>query len=910
MVIAHTNTSILGRLKVAWPDLGYDAGAGLETAIHSAVGKISDHQNSRFFEYTSVADSTLTAIDHNFGVALDELDVWIYTGAHPNLTRVADPASAGWTIVATTGSEKTSIDVTTPGSGGPHTFAVVILNGSNPENVGDLDDVDTTTTPPEDGQALVWDATGQEFIPGASGDASFKVQGVTDPNAVIKGGYIILPDGRELASYDGAGTTSGDYGGDLTINLDTVLGSNPVDATAYYLYIDLDTLGSAQVLTDNGRSLYSIQEANFALLTDIPETTLNSRYIPIGFIRSADTGTVWSGTGAALGTLAFRRHDNSPVAVVPTIYERSLATVGAIGTGSQIAAGHHLQTDSFNFTPADDLAFYNLRTNGNDDSGETSCSSGAAACNLTDVGTPTYNGVNMFGTTEALELDGSTDALTSTDTFFNGGDIDYTFATWVKLDDWSPVTGGYIFSVGDQDDDFIFLFVGTDGGLLARWYNSGSLVLTIAPPTTNPIDGSWHHVAMTWEAATNIGSLYIDGELAQSAIASGDIGASTTNRFTIGAVRNSGDTGFAEWMPAGDISNFVAARELLDANDIRKLYSYRVDHNKNVSPENQIWLGQWQSADGFLDAPAPIAERITDVGANSVWWDLTPFSADKLQISMQSTQLSPKIVSIGSYDSGLQSTKTLFGDPTPSNIAHGLACIPAYETWYEGQNVASMYNNRDDLCDVDSTNIRCDVTGLTIGGSNRFRVKASCADGAAAIDIASAGAQGIADIDQRVFIHYTTTGDTLTNSAYTNLNYDTKVIDQGCSGDCVTTGSIWKFTAPRDGFYHVKAALNLSGTTDWAQGEVLYLGWKLNAASASDTATEVFQRGQPNPDAGSSPNWFASSMGSTTVKLSANDTVSIHIFQNSGASRTLDTSNLFSYVKITEIGAANTLINP
>lgn len=309
----------VGRLKLDHPALGTAGGSALHTLINNIYTKISDNADSRYFTHSAIANSTTVTEDHNFGVALDELTVRIYTGTHPNLTRVADPVASGWTIAATGGFTKTKIDVTTPGSGGPHTFAVVVINAAGAEKLDDLDDVDLTT-PAEEGQTIVWDTTSSTFKPGASGDSSFKCQAVSDPNLTLKGGYLVLNDGRELATYDGAGSASTDFGVDETINLDTVLGSNPANATAYYLYIDTQALGAAVTQTDTGRKVYAVTTSQLSLQTTTPESALLTRYVPLCFIKSATTGTVWSGSGAAFGTTAFRKHDsyNAPVQTYTT----------------------------------------------------------------------------------------------------------------------------------------------------------------------------------------------------------------------------------------------------------------------------------------------------------------------------------------------------------------------------------------------------------------------------------------------------------------------------------------------------------------------------------------------------------------------------------------------------------------
>lgn len=180
----------------------------------------------------------------------------------------------------------------------------------------------------EDGQTLVYDSQSEQMVAGASGDASLKIQAVADPQATIKAGFLILGDGRELS-----------VSSDLSINLDTVLGSDPTDATTYYLYVDLNTLDATST-SSTGRVTYELSEASFALSIETPEDTDLLRFAPIGLVRSADTGTVWSGTGSAFETLAFRRHGSGGSGVfVPIVYINDTitnATSGIINHGANV----------------------------------------------------------------------------------------------------------------------------------------------------------------------------------------------------------------------------------------------------------------------------------------------------------------------------------------------------------------------------------------------------------------------------------------------------------------------------------------------------------------------------------------------------------------------------------------------
>jgi hypothetical protein len=130
--------TIVGRSKIDHPAFGADGGTALHAAIETIYTNIGDDLPGRFETASSIANSAVTTFDHNFGMAFSELKVLLYTGSHPNLTRVADPVAAGWVIAGTSGFDKTKIDVTAPSSGGPHTFALSITQGAFAEKLSDL----------------------------------------------------------------------------------------------------------------------------------------------------------------------------------------------------------------------------------------------------------------------------------------------------------------------------------------------------------------------------------------------------------------------------------------------------------------------------------------------------------------------------------------------------------------------------------------------------------------------------------------------------------------------------------------------------------------------------------------------------------------------------------------------------
>lgn len=338
--------AIVSRLQLNHPTLGTAGGAGLHASIESLYTKIGDNMADRWFAIADFDQTEVVDLLHNFETDINNLryDLYNFTGGEwVRLTAATSPARSAFSVIEKVGSEATTLQITNNTGGNNLTFAVGITFDSISLADSDIKDVDIVTTSPEDGQSLVWDSVSSKFKPGASGDSSFKLQGVTDPNVTIKGGYLLLDDGREIATYAGSGTAATDFGTDIVVNLDTVLGSNPVNATTYYLYLNLLALGS-EVTIDNGRKVYSVAAADtskFYLSTTKPEAIKKSQYSVIGFIKSATTGTVWSGSGSAFGTIASKKFNQRKVESYNYLFDFYTAqSLGTVGNGNVSDTGN------------------------------------------------------------------------------------------------------------------------------------------------------------------------------------------------------------------------------------------------------------------------------------------------------------------------------------------------------------------------------------------------------------------------------------------------------------------------------------------------------------------------------------------------------------------------------------------
>ena len=117
-----TNVS---RLVLDHPSLDTPGGSDLHEAIEAIYTKIGDNISSRYQAFEDVPNTTTVEFTHGLDCALEDLALAIFVGVGAGRTRVLDPVAAGWVIAANVGSPETVLDITTPDSGGDHTFCVV-----------------------------------------------------------------------------------------------------------------------------------------------------------------------------------------------------------------------------------------------------------------------------------------------------------------------------------------------------------------------------------------------------------------------------------------------------------------------------------------------------------------------------------------------------------------------------------------------------------------------------------------------------------------------------------------------------------------------------------------------------------------------------------------------------------------
>ena len=398
---------------------------------------------------------------------------------------------------------------------------------------------------------------------GASGITAeisdFKVSSVSDPSATVGGGFYILPDGREIGTYSGSGTTSGSYGVDLSIDLDAMLGVNPADATLYTLAIDLDACCNdpikLDVLSDSKRSVYPVTQSELAILLGSPTDLDMRRYVPVSYIRSADSGTSWSGTGSAFGGFASKNHPRPNVNANPIVYtkSRSIGTVGSVANEQ----GTLVDAD---FPNPGNVAAFSFKGNINK-------TAGTATASFTATGSPNFDGKGMFGSENILRFSG-VEYLESTDSFFKpAAGTAYSMGIVVDVvHDENASSHAYISSWDGGNSQWLVRRNAVDE---IEVFNAGALVGSVA------VSEGIHTIAVTYNPTGTVTNVYVDGKnIANNILAT----VTPLSNLRIGQ-RGTGNDPMR-----GTVEEFFFVNgDALTASEVNHIYSKRFSNHKQIA---------------------------------------------------------------------------------------------------------------------------------------------------------------------------------------------------------------------------------------------------------------------------------------------------------------------------------------
>lgn len=587
------------------------------------------------------------------------------------------------------------------------------------------------------GSRIFWFGSGSGGSAGSVKD--LKIQSVTTPNAIIKGGYLKLASGPELATWDGAGSASGDFGKDITVNLTTILGASPAANTTYHLYFDKNAV-SLVTMSDMSRTVYPVSQASLKLFTTGPESINRARYVWIGLVQT-DGASLW-GQSSGFKTAATKMHWDGPVSINPKVYSLSQA-VGLVGAANQIAAGHLKSQASFPSSYASpNLALWSLANSGS----LTDQISGKV---LINNGATPFTGTDIQGSASLaafLTAASSQNFSYSTDAYFNPGDASFFFDGWFALDDWTPAGSPMLASVAASSTDRGWMIWVEAGELIFGYPTGATTVDTVRVPTTSFIDGSgnaagaYHHVALVYNTTTKVWSFYVDGKL---------VGERTQTNRTVGA--NIFRIGARHTTPVDYMSGRVCqvsyGKYAPTADDIRRLYSARIDHGKNVQAKNQDWKV-------IVSTPCSVPNWqpiVCQSSADSLYADFSDLaSTDTVDLALLDMGMSPAVVpAVPPFD------QTYTSNPT-FPLTHGQVEVPRLVVM--AKDASSDWHTMDaaGLIKADATQIKGSVQTLFDASYTAVRIIALVGNSPTGVKEAESGSPGIvAYANQEKFIEKT-----------------------------------------------------------------------------------------------------------------------------------------------------------
>jgi hypothetical protein len=653
-------STVISRLELDHPDLGAPGGLALHTAIADLYKKIGDNMADRYFPISNLNAAASVDCDHNYNTDLANLHIDIYgwnegTELLTYLDETTTPKLSEIAVIAKVGDTKKQITVTN-NSAGQVDLALVLSQEILFLREGDIKDIDIVSTPPEDGQSLVFETSSQKFKPGASGDSSFKFQKLTGTVLTIKKGYLALSNGEEIYSSV-----------DLSPDLATFIPGANAD---YYGYFDRMTFPAYASV--NGRRLIAMTTSQLVFSTTTPDDENLSRYIPIGKVQKA------AGVFTNIETLATRRHDVALGVDRSLEYTLPLQAIGSVGSAAQIAAGHELLAASFpSGAIGANLSWYNL-PDVNDDSGN--------ARTLTNNNAATF-GTDILGqSSKALSLaSASSQYLSSTDALFNPGDNDFIIGAWLKPSNWAGTGTAQMiwtqYSTAAANCKSWYLMLTGVGELLLVGTTDGTTETTLTTFNVTALTG-WNHVALRYSASLNTFYIYLNGKVVTQATIASGLFPSSAPRFNVGSYNNGAGLFFN-----GQMDELFFAKYAFTDNDIAKIYASKLTHSRTLSPISQDWKIDAQSVGG---QNRDLFDVIVDKDANDLYFDLSD-EVSTTQVELKLYNKSSVGLSKSAKPRTLEMTVDLLDALLP--ITHGLGVVP--EISFKVKNISNDYEYHD-----------------------------------------------------------------------------------------------------------------------------------------------------------------------------------------------------------------------
>lgn len=400
----------------------------------------------------------------------------------------------------------------------------------------------------------------------------------------------------------------------------------------------------------------------------------------------------------------------------------------------QIAGGHELTNDSFPLANlSGKVAYWNLK--------DLTDGSGNGKTLTNDGGVP-FTGLDIFGQSGIATFNGSSQSLSSTDTFLTLIDTGtFSAGGFFKFDKTPSVSGGTqtlmsiqnagatsdrVFSIFGLVSDKIEFVMVQDDDTFSTSVLSSDIIKA----------GEWIHVFVVFDGVTK--KLYINGDLVGSVEAVGLNRDPSGATFRIGARRTA-----AELFFEGSGGNLMLSHLPFSGEDIAKLAAAKIDTGISVPIEGQDWAKSlWGREDGKINNQL-IPDWLVDTNNTSIYLDTGLPSGSSINLKMVDNSFTRQVAEATTFNTGMLST------PPASTLAHGLPGLPAsFYVLTEGQTTPGTWTERHDLCRADEIDLRCNLDGLLIDATHRVKIVASMAPGGILIqnDVDSIGPLSVGSV--------------------------------------------------------------------------------------------------------------------------------------------------------------------
>ena len=215
--------------------------------------------------------------------------------------------------------------------------------------------------------------------------------------------------------------------------------------------------------------------------------------------------------------------------------------------------------------------------------------------------------INSFNNIYSTNFDGVDDYVDLGVSGLSAAKNTGSISAWIKLETITSSGNGFQIRV-DSNNNIALIYVASSNELRVQ-YKGGGNNTTTNYSTTIENDGNWHHLAGTWNSATDNLKLYLDGI---------EVGTETgltaiTGSFTTASI-GSNSVGSAFWK--GNIDEVSLFNKELDGTEVANLYNNGLPFNPKPLAN---MIGYWKMGDGGIvgDPIATYPTIVDETGNNN-----------------------------------------------------------------------------------------------------------------------------------------------------------------------------------------------------------------------------------------------------------------------------------------------------